>query len=106
MATKAPKTTKAPKVPKALPPMAPPGARAPTIAELRSAIDRAEAGGVDRHDMILRLTLRDESTIKRSPSVSLEEVSFAGGEMRFMGVKVVAGAVAISFLESPAAPGA
>jgi hypothetical protein len=90
------------KAPKSLP-LPPAGARAPSIADLRAAIDRAEADGVDRGDMVLRLTLRDESTIKRSPTVALDEVSFADGQMRFLGVKVVAGAVAVSYLEAQAA---
>ncbi len=76
----------------------------PTIEDLRTAIVRAEDEGVVRGDMLLRLTFRDASLIKRSPAVSVDEVSFANGEMRFLGVRIVAGPVALSRLEAPALP--
>jgi hypothetical protein len=75
--------------------------RAPDIADLRSAIDKAETQGIDRGDMLLHLTLRDESVIKRSRSVGVDEISFADGEMRFIGVKVVVTSEAMSSLEAP-----
>jgi hypothetical protein len=77
--------------------------RAPDIADLRSAIDKAETQGIDRGDMLLHLTLRDESVIKRSRSVGIDEISFEGGEMRFVGVKVVVTSDAMSSLEAPVA---
>jgi hypothetical protein len=76
--------------------------RAPDIAELRSAIDKAETQGIGRGDMLLHLTLRDESVIKRSRSVGVDEISFADGEMRFVGVRVVVTSDAMSSLEAPA----
>jgi len=76
--------------------------RAPDIAELRSAIDKAETQGIGRGDMLLHLTLRDESVIKRSRSVGVDEISFADGEMRFVGVRVVVTTDAMSSLEAPA----
>jgi hypothetical protein len=76
--------------------------RVPDIADLRSAIARAETQGVDRADMLLHLTLRDESMIKRSRSVGVDEVSFADGQMWFVGVKVVAASGGTSSLEVPA----
>lgn len=76
----------------------------PTIDDLRVAIQRGEDDGVMRQDMLLRLTLRDVSLIKRSPSVKTDEVSFVGGDMRFLGVKIVQGPYAISALEAPALP--
>jgi hypothetical protein len=82
------------------PTMAP---RAPDIADLRSAIDKAETQGIDRGDMLLHLTLRDESVIKRSRSVGVDEISFADGEMRFIGVRVVVTTDAMSSLEAPVA---
>jgi hypothetical protein len=77
--------------------------RAPDIAELRSLIDKAETQGIDRGDMLLHLTLRDESVIKRSRSVGIDEISFADGEMRFVGVRVVVTSDAMSSLEAPVA---
>ncbi|HZC15556.1 MAG TPA: hypothetical protein VE309_02235 [Caulobacteraceae bacterium] len=76
--------------------------RAPDIGDLRSAIDKAETQGIARDDMLLHLTLRDESMIKRSRSVGVDEVSFADGQMRFVGVKVVAASGGTSSLEAPA----
>jgi hypothetical protein len=76
--------------------------RAPGIAELRSAIDKAETEGIARGDMLLRLTFRDEAMLKRSSTVGVDEVSFADGEMRFVGVRVVVSAGAtMSSLEAP-----
>jgi hypothetical protein len=78
--------------------------RAPDIADLRSAIDKAETEGIDRGDMLLHLTFRDEAMLKRSRSVGVDEVSFADGEMRFVGVRVVVAAGAtMSTLEAPVA---
>nr|QQZ48859.1 hypothetical protein JKL49_16320 [Phenylobacterium glaciei] len=65
--------------------------RGPTIEDLRAAVAKAEADGVSRDTMLLRLTFRDESLIKRSPEVGLDEVSFIDGEMRFVGVRVKVG---------------
>jgi hypothetical protein len=76
--------------------------RAPDIADLRSAIDKAETQGIERGDMLLHLTLRDESVIKRSRSVGIDEISFADGQMRFVGVRVVVTSDAMSSLEAPA----
>jgi hypothetical protein len=87
---------------KAKTPPQPTTPRAPDIADLRSAIDRAESQGVARGDMLLHLTLRDESMIKRSRSVGVDEVSFADGQMWFVGVKVVAASGGTSSLEVPA----
>ncbi len=81
-----------------------PMSHGPSIDDLRVAIDRAEAEGIARPDMLLRLTFRDASLIKRSPSVGVDEVSFADGHMRFLGVKIVVGPVALSSLEAPAIP--
>ena len=76
----------------------------PSIEDLRAAIVVAEADGVERADMLLRLTFRDVSLLKRSTAVGIEEVSFANGEMRFLGVKVIAAPVPLSRLEAPAEP--
>jgi hypothetical protein len=76
----------------------------PTIEDMRVLIERAEADGVERADMLLRLTFRDASLIKRSPSVGVDEVSFEGGDMRFLGVRISVGPVPLSRLEAPALP--
>jgi len=76
----------------------------PTIDDLRVSIAKAEADGVERADMVLRLTFRDVSLIKRSPSVGVDEVSFEHGEMRFLGVRIATGPVTLSRLEAPAQP--
>lgn len=72
----------------------------PRIPDFRAAIDRAVADGLDRDAMVLRLTLRDESDLKRSTGVALDEISYEGGAMRFLGVRVVAGGVIDSALDT------
>ncbi|HZZ35192.1 MAG TPA: hypothetical protein VFE03_05670 [Caulobacteraceae bacterium] len=54
--------------------------------------------------MTLRLTLGDVAALKRDRSLALEEISFANGEMRFRGVKVIAGGLAASELQFEASP--
>lgn len=68
------------------------------ITDLRAAIGEAEGAGVDRDALILHLTHRDAALFKRSPAIAMEEISFLGGEMRFLGVKVEIGAVTVSAL--------
>jgi hypothetical protein len=63
----------------------------PKIPEFRAAIAQAVADGIDRDTLVLRLTLRDESDLRRNPSVAVEEISYADGAMRFLGVRVVGG---------------
>jgi hypothetical protein len=70
--------------------------------EFREAIERAEADGGVRADMVLRLTLRDAADLKRDRSVSVEDISFTGGVMRYIGVEVAPGGVAVSGLHSRA----
>lgn len=74
----------------------PPGARS-TI--FRAAIAQAQNDGIAAEDLILRLTLRDEAELKRDRSVATDEISFAGGRMRFLGVTVVSGGVDGSSLD-------
>lgn len=68
-------------------------------AEFRHAIAQAERDGVAPAAMTLRLTRRDEADLKRDPAVALADISFAGGEMRYLGVLVVAGGVTVSTLD-------
>jgi hypothetical protein len=65
----------------------------------REAIAKAQEDGVGKPDMTLRLTLRDETSLRRDREVALDEISFAGGVMHFLDVKVVAGGVTESALE-------
>jgi len=69
-----------------------------TIVGLREAIADADGQGADRADLTLHLTHRDAALLKRSPAVAMEEISFLGGEMRFLGVKVEVGSVTVSSL--------
>jgi hypothetical protein len=78
-----------------------PPVKVATSADFRRAIDKAVEDGVSRDGMTLYLTLRDEAHMKMDRSLPVEAISFAGGEMRFLGVKVVKGGVPVSRLELP-----
>jgi hypothetical protein len=69
------------------------------VAKLRLAIEQAEAEGVSKDVMVLRLTLRDQSDLKRDPTIPLDEIRYADGEMTFLGVKVVSSGVTASVLD-------
>lgn len=76
--------------------------RRPAAAvRFRPEIEAAAANGVAREDMVLHLTASDASRLKRDPAVPVEDLSFAGGMMRFLGVRVEAGGVADSELKLP-----
>jgi hypothetical protein len=65
----------------------------------RGQIEAAVAEGVSREDMTLRLTLRDTHLMSRDPATPVADISYAGGEMRFLGVRVVKGGVDASLLD-------
>jgi hypothetical protein len=65
----------------------------------RAEIEKAQAAGVALEAMTLRLTMSDASRLKRDASLAVADISFGGGVMRFLGVKVQEGGVAISVLE-------
>ena len=69
------------------------------IKQVRNWISTAEHEGVPAADMLLRLTSRDASALKRHPAVAEHEISFVMGEMRFLGVKVEEGGITVSVLE-------
>jgi hypothetical protein len=75
-----------------------PPRRAAAAVYFRSEIEKAEAAGSSRDDMLLHLTLSDVSQIKRDRSLALTDIAFAGETMRFLGVKVEQGGVAESVL--------
>ena len=72
--------------------MSPPPERQPTrrrgtsAEEARLLIDQAEADGVARADMTLRMTLRDASELKRDSKVPLEDIGYSAEGMRYLGV--------------------
>lgn len=74
--------------------------RAPAI-RFREEIEACEAEGISREDMTLHLTLHDVSQLRRDSSLALEDLNFAGGVMRFLGVKVEQGGIAESALLRP-----
>ncbi|HEV2363616.1 MAG TPA: hypothetical protein VGS12_05380 [Caulobacteraceae bacterium] len=52
--------------------------------------------------MTLRLTFADDNQLKRDGSLALEDISFKGGIMRYLGVRIERGGVRESVLEHPA----
>jgi hypothetical protein len=75
-----------------------PARRAVAAIHFRSEIEKAEAEGVAREDMTLRLTLRDVNQLRRDGSLPVADISYADGAMRYLGVKVAQGGVAESVL--------
>jgi len=67
--------------------------------QFRAEIEKAEAAGVLRDDMSLHLTLGDVAELKRDRTLPVTDISFAGGPMRFLGVKIVEGGVSASVLQ-------
>ena len=78
----------------------PPRRVAPAV-RFREQIERAEAGGLAREEMTLRLTHGDASLLKRDRALAVSDISFADGAMRFLGVRVEEGGVAESELVTP-----
>lgn len=72
---------------------------AQSVAEFRGAILQALQDGVGSDDMTLRLTLGDAANLRRDRSIPVEDISFRGGEMRLLGVKVISGGIDQSALE-------
>lgn len=72
--------------------------RPPAAVHFRTEIEKAEADGVSREDMTLRLTLNDVTQLRRDHSLPVADISFTGGVMRFLGVKIEQGGVAESVL--------
>jgi hypothetical protein len=70
----------------------PPGQR------FKPEIERAFAEGVASANLLLQLTFGDAAKLKRDPNVGTEDISFLGGETRYLGVKVVEGGIAASAL--------
>lgn len=80
------------------PPPTPPR-RGPPGRHFAAEIAAALAEGHTAAEMRLRLTLSDVSALKRDRSLAVSDISFTGGEMRFLGVLVESGGVADSVLD-------
>jgi hypothetical protein len=78
--------------------MARPALKESVAARFRREIEEAEAGGVDRSDMTLRLTLGDTNTLRRDRDLPIADISFVGGVMRYLGVAIDQGGVPQSSL--------
>jgi hypothetical protein len=71
--------------------------RPPVAQRMREAILKAAVDGVaDDDEMVLRMTIGDMELLKRDRNVAVEDISFADGEMRFLGVRIVRGNIATS----------
>lgn len=81
---------------------APPVPQVPTAVQYRGEIEAAFRDGLAPEELTLRLTYRAADSLRRDRSVPDDDISYANGQMRFLGVAVVAG-VEASALEKPAA---
>ncbi|MBI1199942.1 MAG: hypothetical protein GC203_18945 [Phenylobacterium sp.] len=68
-------------------------------SRFRGQIEAALADGATLDAMVLRLTLRDANLMARDPVTPVADISYAGGEMRFLGVRVEKGGVDVSRLD-------
>ncbi len=66
--------------------------------KFRAEIEQARLDGIDPSALLLRLTLSDMSRLRRDREIAADEISFAGDEMRYLGVKVAGGDVETSAL--------
>jgi hypothetical protein len=73
--------------------------RGSAAEEARLAIDEAEADGVSRDAMTLRMTLRDVSELKRDSKVPMADISYGPDGMRYLGVAVDQGGVTQTTLD-------
>ena len=87
-----------------LPPRTPTRRRGSAAEEMRLLIDKADQEGVDRKLMVLRMTLRDASELKRDPKVASEDIAYKDGRMRYLGIPVAQGGVTQSTLDTSGAP--
>jgi hypothetical protein len=73
--------------------------RGSSAEEARLLIEAADADGVKRSAMTLRMTLRDVSELKRDPKVPMADISYGPDGMRYLGVAVDQGGVTQSTLD-------
>jgi hypothetical protein len=76
----------------------PPPRPLPPGQRFKPQIEKAFAAGVETSNLLLQLTFSDAAKLKRDPNVGIEDLSFHGGETRYLGVKVVEGGIAASTL--------
>lgn len=76
----------------------PPRPRETVAARFQREIEAAESDGVARSEMVVRLTLSDESRLRRDPAVAVSDIRFSGGVMRFLDVRVQPGGTSESRL--------
>ncbi len=82
---------------------APPIVRPTVAVRFKNDILAAAADGIDLGDLALHLTLGDVEQLKRDRAIAVADISFTGGTMRYLGVKVVKGDTPASELRRPAA---
>lgn len=82
----------------ARPPPPPPKKGSPD-KRFRAQIEAALTDGVSPKDMVLRLTLGDANALTRDPATPVSDISFTGGVMRFLGVRVEKGGIEASTLD-------
>jgi hypothetical protein len=68
-------------------------------AVFRKEIEAALAAGAEAEAMTLRLTYGDATHLRRDRSLAVSDISFSGGVMRFLGVRIEQGGVEKSCLE-------
>ena len=73
--------------------------RGSAAEEARLLIEQADADGVKRDAMTLRMTLRDVSELKRDAKVPMADISYGPDGMRYLGVAVDQGGVTQSTLD-------
>lgn len=76
-----------------------PPRRGPPGAHFKRQIEAAEADGVARGSMTLKLSLNDVAALKRDRTLPVADLTFADGEMRYLGVRVEQGGVPESVLD-------
>lgn len=79
-------------------PPEPPNAASPSV-RLRGQIEAALAAGLALEDMTLRVTHRDRVLLSRDPAIAVADISYVGGVMRFLGVRVETSGGAASALD-------
>ena len=71
----------------------------PTVAvRFKTEIEGAKSEGVALDDLTLHLTLRDIDQLKRDRTLPIADISFAGGTMTYLGVKILKGDAPLSVL--------
>ncbi len=78
----------------------PTAVRVAPAERFRREIEAAVAGGADPGSMTLRMTLVDGNRLRRDRAIPVADLSFQGGVMRYLGVKVEEGGIDASTLDT------